>query len=49
MLSLEKIVSELQVKSVKELVGGKKTKTNTNTNGGTNTKTHRRTHGKNHQ
>ena len=44
MLTLEKIMSELRVNSVNEIVGGKKgkTKTKTQTQTKTKTKTHKR-------
>ena len=51
MLTLEKIMSELRVNSVNEIVGGKKGKTKTQTKTATATKTKtkkHRTHGKGH-
>jgi hypothetical protein len=45
MLTLEKIMSELKVNSVNEVVGGKHGKTRTQTK--TKTRKHR-THGRNH-
>ena len=45
MLTLEKIMSELKVNSVNEVVGGKHGKTNTKTKTKTRTKTKTKKHG----